>query len=52
MASILKEAKAEKGYEWKDTGKLLKKAEAKKALKQAKDVQAQAEKYITAGPTF
>jgi hypothetical protein len=69
LASIIKEAKAENdkakkmGYEWRDTGKFLKKAEsekdakkalklAKKALKQAKDAQIQAEKYKAAGPRF
>ncbi|MEE9351837.1 MAG: hypothetical protein V3U78_06220 [Thiotrichaceae bacterium] len=69
LASVLKEAKAanEKakslGYEWRDTGKFMKKASeekdagkamklAKKALKQAHDAVKQAETYKVAGPTF
>ena len=69
LASIMKDAKTETakakemGYEWRDTGKFLKKASeekdakkalklAKKALKQAKDAQKQAETYKVAGPRF
>ncbi len=69
LASIMKDAKAENakaiemGYEWRDTGKFLKKASeekdaekaiklAKKALKQAKNAQKQAETYKAAGPRF
>ncbi len=69
LASILKEAAAENdkakavGFEWRDTGKMLKKAKeekdpekalklAKKALQQAKLAQQQAEAQKDAGPRF
>jgi len=69
LEDVLAEAKAENkkaaevGFEWRDTGKFIKKAEAekdakkamklaKKALHQAKMAQVQAETAKTAGPTF
>ncbi|MCK5726107.1 MAG: hypothetical protein KAH22_04690 [Thiotrichaceae bacterium] len=69
LATVLKEATAENkkaaelGFEWRDTGKFIKKAAdekdakkamklAKKALKQAKDAQLQAEAAKKAGPVF
>ncbi|CAA6808324.1 MAG: Unknown protein [uncultured Thiotrichaceae bacterium] len=69
LATVLAEAKAENkkaaevGFEWRDTGKFIKKAEeekdaekamklAKKALNQAKMAQVQAEAAKNAGPTF
>lgn len=69
LASVLAEAKAENakaaemGFEWRDTGKFIKKASeekdakkamklAKKALHQAKMAQIQAEAAKNAGPTF
>lgn len=69
LAAVLKDAAAENdkakaaGFEWRDTGKMLKKAKdekdakkalklAKKALQQAKLAQKQAEVEKDAGPRF